>query len=824
MSDRNLLRRIQCAAIVAAFILVGAFPNPLYGYVEVPMTLGDVIKQSTNVCLMQVTKVDREKNLIIYQKISDIKGKHPQEQIKHNIGRGGLRPGEWEEIMKWAEVGKQAVFFHNGGASETYFGVSWYQAYPQGEWWGMSHGEPFLLRSYAGKVDKLPGFVTEMMNDKEVVVPCMVDGDKEALHKKTARIQRLKASLKLIDYNPKRDFVGWGGEDIRRLQGMPGFDRYAGLTKLETEAQSVTTVDFDNDGKPDICLCGANKVSLLQNGGDGFVEITLPGLVGGARSAIWADYNGDGLPDLLLATPGGPRLYTNLGKSQFRDDTSRLPKEACYNLTAAAWGDFNGDGKPDLLLANGFHGLRLYKNILKEAPKIVPPKFGEWYTIGSFRTKDATTNFDTKFPPETEKFDGNKEYKGKRDIPVKWSKKDFKEGEVANLIEYGNNCANYAYREIEAASAVEIPFTLGADDTVTVWLNGEKLGSDNSSKPITDARISSVLRLKPGKNALLIKVCNLEGECGFVLHTGQNNGPPGLWFEDVSSSWGLGSSGNAADVKGDTLTVADFNKDGKPDFLYGAGSGMLFLNQGDKFVVKADSGITYKTGKVGPALCDFNGDGNIDLFVPQSDGICRLYKGDGTGHFIDVTATTGDLARPIPGAVSAAWGDFDNDGKPDLIVCCLRGSNRYFKNNGNGTFTEKSNDIGLNQKVFNSQAAAFADLNGDGQLDLILANEGQESSVLFGAATTGGALTPVVVPLNGTTALNGGKVIVKDASGKAVATHNVSGGDGRGGQGCVTPRFVLAPGSYRVEMTGADGRVVVRDVTVATSPISVKFN
>ena len=379
------VRKLHIAGAVAAFVFL-AFPNPAHAYVEVAMTLGDVVKQSTNVCLMQVTKVDREKNLIIYQKVQDIKGKHNQEVIKHNIGRGGLRPGEWEEIMKWAEVGKFAVFFHNGGASETYFGVSWYQAYPQGEWWGMSHGEPFLLRSYAGKVEKLPSFVADMVADKEVIVPCMVDGDKEALHKKTARIQRMKASLKLIDYNPKRDFVGWGGEDIRRLQGMPGFDRYAALSKLEAEAQSVTVIDFDNDGKPDICLCGANKVVLLQNGGDSFIEVALPGLVGGARSAVWADYNGDGLPDLLLATPTGPRLYTNLGKGQFRDDTARLPKEPCYNLTAAAWGDFDGDGKPDILLANGFHGLKLYRNVRADAAKITLPTFGQWSSIGPFRT------------------------------------------------------------------------------------------------------------------------------------------------------------------------------------------------------------------------------------------------------------------------------------------------------------------------------------------------------------------------------------------------------------------------------------------------------
>ena len=176
MSSR--VRHSRTVAAGAAVVLVFAFPAPARAYVEVPITLGDIVKQSTNIVQMQVVKVDRDKNLIIYQKLQDIKGKHPHDQIKHNIGRGGLRPGEWEEIMKWAEVGKQATFFHNGGASETYFGRSWYQAYPQGEWWGMSHGEPFLLRSYAGKVEKFPAFLADILDHKEVVVPCMVDGDK----------------------------------------------------------------------------------------------------------------------------------------------------------------------------------------------------------------------------------------------------------------------------------------------------------------------------------------------------------------------------------------------------------------------------------------------------------------------------------------------------------------------------------------------------------------------------------------------------------------------------------------------------------------------
>jgi hypothetical protein len=171
--------------------------------------------------------------------------------------------------------------------------------------------------------------------------------------------------------------------------------------------------------------------------------------------------------------------------------------------------------------------------------------------------------------------------------------------------------------------------------------------------------------------------------------------------------------------------------------------------------------------------------------------------------------------------VSAAWGDFDNDGKPDLVVCCLRGPNRYFRGSGNGSFEDRTAEVGLTQKIFNSQAAVFADLNGDGQLDLILVNEMQESAVLFGAAKDGTGKTPVVVRLNGTPGLSGGRVVVKDAAGKLVASAGICGGEARGGN-ALCPRFVLAPGEYKVEIVGPDGKTAVTDLTVSTSPMSLK--
>src|SRR2546421_826573 len=253
------LLKFVVPAVVGAMLSLAA---PARAYVEAPYTLGRILNESSNVILMRVEKVDKERNLIIYRKVKDIKGTHPVDVIKHSIGHAGFNPREWKYAMEGAQVGNLAVMFHNGGASETYVPGYWYQAYA-GDWWSMSHGEPFLLRSYAGgKPEKLAAAVTSMLAGQEVVVPCMVD-DKTQLHVRAAKIQRLRASTKLTEYNPKRDFVGWGNEDFRAILGMPAFSMYSGITRTDPEAGGVAAADFDGDGKIDLVVYGAGKVALL---------------------------------------------------------------------------------------------------------------------------------------------------------------------------------------------------------------------------------------------------------------------------------------------------------------------------------------------------------------------------------------------------------------------------------------------------------------------------------------------------------------------------------------------------------------------------------
>jgi hypothetical protein len=239
------------AYLAAILSLLAALPAAR-AYVEVPYSLGRICQESSNIVLVEVTKVNKEKNLILYKKLEDLKGKHPTNEIKHNIGQRGYHAREWQNIMAWAEVGKKAVFFHNGGASETCTGTYWYQCYPENDWWGLSHAEPFLLRSYCGDSEKLAAAVKQMLAGKEVVVPCMVDGNKDNLHLRKAKLQRLKASLKLQDYNARRDFVAFGGdgdeiEEFKTyrliVESTPGW-RF--LPQAQVKGDSWRRADFDD--------------------------------------------------------------------------------------------------------------------------------------------------------------------------------------------------------------------------------------------------------------------------------------------------------------------------------------------------------------------------------------------------------------------------------------------------------------------------------------------------------------------------------------------------------------------------------------------------
>ena len=124
------------------------------------------------------------------------------------------------------------------------------------------------------------------------------------------------------------------------------------------------------------------------------------------------------------------------------------------------------------------------------------------------------------------------------------------------------------------------------------------------------------------------------------------------------------------------------------------------------------------------AAADYDNDGFIDVFVSSSghNAACHLFHNNGDGTFTDVAAQAGvaDLNKE-GGVMDAVWGDFNNDGWPDLYVVKWSAPNRLFRNNHDGTFTDVTVPSGTGDPG-NGNAAIWFDYNRDGLLDLYVGN------------------------------------------------------------------------------------------------------
>jgi len=195
-------------------------------------------------------------------------------------------------------------------------------------------------------------------------------------------------------------------------------------------------------------------------------------------------------------------------------------------------------------------------------------------------------------------------------------------------------------------------------------------------------------------------------------------------FTDVMKKTGLGNVG----YLGQTASWVDFNNDGKLDLLLGNTdlrntSLFLFKNTGDRFVDVLEDSELFPEPVRSSAWADFDNDGRPDLLLGTIRAAFppKLYKNIDGEFFEDITEKAGLMNKK--GTVRhSIWGDYNSDGYVDIFQVNF-GKNYLYKNNGNGTFTDVSEQSGITANG-RSDSAVFFDANNDGHPDIYVANSG----------------------------------------------------------------------------------------------------
>lgn len=220
------------------------------------------------------------------------------------------------------------------------------------------------------------------------------------------------------------------------------------------------------------------------------------------------------------------------------------------------------------------------------------------------------------------------------------------------------------------------------------------------------------------------------------------------------TSWGMGCA------------AADYDNDGDSDlYLTSFGTNVLYRNEGKgRFASAApQAGVALEGWSTGAGFGDFDQDGDLDLYVaryvdfspervPPKGGMWKgtlvfagplglpaspdvLYCNEGDGTFADCTRQAGLAASPPGYGLGVVWGDYDDDGDPDLYVANDSEPNFLYQNQGKGTFAE----VGLQARAAlsaeglaqASMGLAYGDYDNDGRQDYLATHFEDEYNTLY---------------------------------------------------------------------------------------------
>ena len=559
-------------------------------------------------------------------------------------------------------------------------------------------------------------------------------------------------------------------------------------------AVGLAVADVNSDHKPDLLVVNESEgsIGVLLNKGNGTFKAAVPYLAGGLNNAVAIavrDVNGDGKPDLAVANYNSDSVSILLGNGDGTFQTAVPFAAGAGNPQSVALGDVNGDGKLDLVVANCAIGDGACGEFGEPGSVDVILGNGD----GTFQNPTAY-NSGGEIAFSVALADVNRD--GKLDMIVAdaCAPNSFCGEPGGTAVFLGNGDGTFQTSVIYGAgggdfdsleslgpgytSAVVVADTTGDGKADLIVVNGGNastaavlLGNGNGTFQ------SWALHDSGGYGGAVPTVADLNGDGKLDLVSGDGCNPPGKFgaCDFISNGPGAvgvllgdgrgGFGGGVTYASGGYLAgqpaVADVNGDGIPDVLVtnacvdfncaSEGSVAVLLGNGDgtlKPAVIYDAGGFYPTSV---AVADINGDGKPDVAVVSYNlnnqtGTLAVLFGNGDGTF-KAPVIYGPIGFGTPSGLAVR--DLNGDGIPDVVVAnnCLESTCQ----SGGGVFVLLGEGHGKFHPVVaygsggqNAGALTLGDVNGDGRLDILVANKTPSNTVGVLLGNGDGTFQPAV--------------------------------------------------------------------------------